>query len=188
MDKNLESYVKIYNMIEPQVCKQSIKELKSCKSWTQHEFYDYSSHQSASRSGNQELSITSENIPTSAYIMQKIWLGLQRYSDELNFPWFSSWHGYTAVRYNRYEKNKKMAEHCDHIHSIFDGEIKGIPTLTILGSLNDNYKGGEFIMYGDKEIKISQGDIMIFPSIFLYPHRVDPVTKGVRYSFVSWAW
>ena len=38
-----------------------------------------------------------------------------------------------------------MAEHCDHIHSIFEGERKGIPVMTALGSLNDDYMGGEFL-------------------------------------------
>jgi hypothetical protein len=32
------------------------------------------------------------------------------------------------------------------------------------------------------------GDVIIFPSTFLYPHKVNEVKKGIRYSFVSWAW
>jgi predicted 2-oxoglutarate/Fe(II)-dependent dioxygenase YbiX len=43
-------------------------------------------------------------------------------------------------------------------------------------------------MFGDEEIKFKTGDLLIFPSNFLYPHRVEPVTKGVRYSFISWTW
>ena len=57
-----------------------------------------------------------------------------------------------------------------------------------LGSLNNNYSGGEFIMFGDEYIKLDKGDIVVFPSNFLYPHRVEPVTNGTRYSFVSWVW
>jgi len=79
-----------------------------------------------------------------------------------------------------------MAEHCDHINSIFDGQRKGIPTLSIVGSLNDDYEGGDFIMFEDKKIDIKQGELIIFPSLFLYPHRVEPVIKGTRYSYVSW--
>ena len=81
-----------------------------------------------------------------------------------------------------------MAEHCDHIIINEAGTRKGIPVLSIIGSLNNDYEGGEFIMFQDEEIKLKQGDLMIFPSIFLYPHRVEPVTKGVRNTFVSWAW
>ena len=43
-------------------------------------------------------------------------------------------------------------------------------------------------MFTDTPVEIGKGDLLIFPSNFLYPHRVDPVTKGVRYSYVSWAW
>ena len=82
-----------------------------------------------------------------------------------------------------------MALHCDHIHDMFDGTRKGIPTLTILGLLNDDFEGGEFLMFDEeKEIKLKAGDIMIFPSVFLYPHKVAAVTKGVRDAFVSWVW
>ena len=70
-----------------------------------------------------------------------------------------------------------MAQHCDE--SVISLNIK----------LNNDYEGGEFLMFDEeKEFKIKAGEIMIFPSVFLYPHRVAPVTKGVRDTFVSWVW
>ena len=39
-----------------------------------------------------------------------------------------------------------------------------------------------------KKIDTRKGDLIIFPSNFLYPHKITPVTKGVRYSYVSWVW
>ena len=42
-------------------------------------------------------------------------------------------------------------------------------------------------MIRDKEIKLTRGDILIFPSNFMYPHKVKDITEGVRHSFVSWA-
>ena len=81
-----------------------------------------------------------------------------------------------------------MAEHCDHIHSMFDGTTKGIPIMSFVGVLNDDYEGGEFVMWKDKVIELKAGSVMIFPSIFLYPHRVEPIKKGTRHSFVSWAY
>jgi predicted 2-oxoglutarate/Fe(II)-dependent dioxygenase YbiX len=81
-----------------------------------------------------------------------------------------------------------MKLHCDHIHSMFDGERKGVPTLSILGSLNDDYEGGDLVMWETDKIQLKAGSIMIFPSNFMYPHRVDEVIKGTRYSYVSWVW
>ena len=37
------------------------------------------------------------------------------------------------------------------------------------------------------ESNLKKGDILLFPSTFLYPHRVEQVKKGTRYSFVTWA-
>ena len=70
---------------------------------------------------------------------------------------------------------------------MFDGERKGIPILSVLGVLNDDYEGGEFVLI-DEKINLSKGDIIVFPSNFMYPHKVEPVTKGTRYSYISWIW
>ena len=70
-----------------------------------------------------------------------------------------------------------MALHADHIHSMFDGERKGIPILSVLGVLNDDYEGGEFVLI-DEKIDLSKGDIIIFPSNFMYPHKVEHVKKN----------
>jgi predicted 2-oxoglutarate/Fe(II)-dependent dioxygenase YbiX len=71
---------------------------------------------------------------------------------------------------------------------LFDGERKGVPILTVLGLLNDDFEGGDFLMFDDKKLNLSAGDIVIFPSNFMYPHSVTTVTKGTRYSFVAWGW
>jgi len=53
--------------------------------------------------------------------------------------------------------------------------------------LNDDYEGGEFAFF-DREIKLTpkKGDALMFPSNYIYPHEVMPVTKGTRYSIVTW--
>lgn len=81
-----------------------------------------------------------------------------------------------------------MSEHCDHIYTMFDGERRGIPVLSVLGILNNNYSDGELVFWEDTVINTQAGDILIWPSNFMYPHKVNPVTNGMRYSFVSWAW
>lgn len=192
MEKDLNFYVKSYNIIPVDKCNEIIKKIENLN-WKQHEFYDVSTGNSSSLSGSRELDVaifpqTPEYSDDYAYVMQSIWKAYQNYLTDLNFPWFRSWEGFSPVRFNRYEKTRIMAEHCDHIHSLFDGQRKGIPTLTALGCLNEDYEGGEFVMYGDTIFPFKAGEIKIFPSCFLFPHRIDPVTSGIRYSFVSWAW
>jgi predicted 2-oxoglutarate/Fe(II)-dependent dioxygenase YbiX len=141
------------------------------------------------RSGSRELDIAyGRGVSTQPYIMQRIHDAYSEYLTRLQLPWFNGWSGFSEVRFNRYEESRLMAEHCDHIHSMFDGERKGIPTMTFLAALNDEYTGGEFVMWGDEHIPMAKGSAIVFPSCFLYPHRVDPVINGIRYSCVSWSW
>jgi len=53
--------------------------------------------------------------------------------------------------------------------------------------LNDDFEGGEFAFF-DRELKykLDKGDAIMFPSNFMYPHEVMPVTKGTRYSIITW--
>lgn len=53
--------------------------------------------------------------------------------------------------------------------------------------LNEDFEGGEFAFF-DRELKykLSKGDAIMFPSNFMYPHEVMPVTKGTRYSIITW--
>ena len=187
MEKNLEAYIKTYKMLDEETCKQTIKEIEEIH-WSQHTFYNVTDGSYGTRSGEKELDIGYSQTSTKNVIMQKIWDSYLNYVKDLNFSWWSSWSGFTEVRFNRYKETRLMAEHCDHIHSIFEGERKGIPVMTALGSLNDDYTGGEFVMFEDTVIPFKAGEIKIFPSCFLFPHRIDPVTEGTRYSFVSWAW
>lgn len=192
MNKNLSHYIKHYsNFLNEKLCIETVKQLEKLNksNWQEHDFYNPISKNFSKISGTKELSVTyNKEITTQKEIMDKIWQGLSNYMNDLDFKWFNSWQGYSQIRFNKYSKNKEMAEHCDHIQGLFDGERKGIPILSVLGVLNNNYVGGEFIILENEEIKFKVGDILIFPSIFLYPHKVKPVKKGKRYSFISWVW
>jgi predicted 2-oxoglutarate/Fe(II)-dependent dioxygenase YbiX len=96
---------------------------------------------------------------------------------------------FSSVRFNRYSPGQQMRKHHDHIHAIFDGQERGIPVLSLVGNLNDNYEGGELAFFeGDTRFALRTGDICMFPSSFLYPHEALEVTSGQRYSFALWAW
>jgi len=54
-------------------------------------------------------------------------------------------------------------------------------------ALNDDYEGGEWAFFNKKlNYKIAKGSAILFPSNFMYPHEIMPVTKGTRYSIVTW--
>lgn len=54
-------------------------------------------------------------------------------------------------------------------------------------ALNDGFEGGEFAFFnGEVSYKQAKGSMLLFPSSFQYPHQVNPVTSGTRYSIVTW--
>jgi len=189
MKLNLDNYVlKLSNFIDKKTCEEILKEIKKLK-WEEHFFYDVKENKNINVSGEKELEFAYTKSMNTEILMKKIWEALNEYVvKKHNFKWFLGWKGYSYVKFNKYSKNKEMALHCDHIHSLFPGEPKGIPILSIVGVLNENYTGGDFIMFKNKKIKLLQGDVIVFPSNFLFPHKVTEVKSGERFSFVSWAY
>jgi len=63
--------------------------------------------------------------------------------------------------------------------------------LSVILNINDDYEGGELCFFDQKynevkSLKLVKGSIVFFPSNFMYPHTIKPITKGQRYSIVSW--
>ena len=36
------------------------------------------------------------------------------------------------------------------------------------------------------KVELKTGDLVMFPSNFMYPHSVQPILSGTRYSIVCW--
>lgn len=186
VSENLTSYVGIYrNIVPADLCQKSISSLNDAD-FFQHTFYHPALKKRYTNSN--ELSVSHIENKYSSQLDNLVYEASVRYVTELGFSWFDSFDGHTKVRFNKYDQNTEMSIHCDRVQEMFDGNIKGVPTLSVLGLLNDNYEGGKFVMFNDTSFDLKQGDIIIFPSTFMYPHHVTPVTSGTRYSFISWVW
>ena len=84
----------------------------------------------------------------------------------------------------KYSAGGKYEIHTDHYTT-------SIRHLSIIMNLNDDYEGGDLVFTDQKEkeikrLKLSKGSVVFFPSNFMYPHGIQPITKGTRYSIVSW--
>ena len=60
--------------------------------------------------------------------------------------------------------------------------------LSLVFFLNDDFEGGDFI-FPEHNIRVrpKPGMMVCFPSNHHYLHGVEPVTKGKRYSIVTWS-
>lgn len=186
MNYDLRSYVKIYNgFLSESFSNTIVSKLKSV-GWELHTY----NVKGRSYSFDNDLSISYPDLPEQMILKLQISDLLKRYifEDMKDLTWWKTWDGYSEVRFNKYETGTEMKTHCDHIKTLFDGGDKGVPILTVLGGLNDDYEGGELIMWDDYVVPLKAGTVMVFPSNFMYPHKVNVVTKGVRYSYVSWVW
>jgi hypothetical protein len=186
MNQNLHEYVKVYKQqIDSDICDLTVSEL-SRQEFALHSFYYEDTDEY--KSNPNELSSNWNPIMTQGAIIHATWTSILNYVSEFNFKWWHGWQGHTMPKYNKYEVGTEMKEHCDHIKDMFDGHRRGIPILSVVGSLNNEYSGGEFVMFGDRIYELDKGDIIVFPSNFMYPHKVNPVTNGIRYSYASWVW
>ncbi len=84
----------------------------------------------------------------------------------------------------KYNPGGKYEIHTDHFTSTNRN-------LSVIINLNDDYEGGDLIFtdQNEKEIKrlkLGKGSMVFFPSNFMYPHGIQPITKGTRYSIVAW--
>tara|TARA_R100001377_G_C3186681_1_gene108836 strand:+ start:442 stop:978 length:537 start_codon:yes stop_codon:yes gene_type:complete len=91
---------------------------------------------------------------------------------------------HTDFRLNKYDVDGFMSPHCDNIHHSH-GQLYGYPQATVLFFLNDNYEGGEFYV-AENCYSPKSGSAIIFPANFMFPHEVKKITKGERWSIVSW--
>jgi hypothetical protein len=200
MQTNMMDYcLKLENFLDEKFCDQSINVLDSA-SYVKHEWDGYGESFADDEATNKAdfankysdvVDFDNTTGPGIEEIDKHIIVNLKdaflKYLGAFKYGWFRGWQGYTGIKFNRYTEGQEMRLHWDNIHSMFDGERRGVPILSVIGLLNDDYEGGELYI-SENKTEMKKGDLIIFPCSFMYPHEVKPVTKGVRHSYVSWLW
>ena len=204
MQKNIEDYLFLKeNFLSDDFCDHTT-DILSKAPFKKHDFDKYEEEQYALNA--EELSEESETLDINSlsnlnnmflgreiekidtHIMGNIGGVLKEYLTSFEYSWIRGWGGYSPVKHIRYTPGQEMRAHWDNVNSIFPGEPKGIPMISIIGFMNDDYEGGNMFLSEDKKIDVKKGSLLVFPSSFMYPHQITPITKGVRHSYVSWVW
>jgi prolyl 4-hydroxylase len=86
---------------------------------------------------------------------------------------------YEAFNFVKYEgKGKHFNVHADHGPAY-------VTTVSVVAYLNDDYEGGEiYFPRFDLTITPKQGDVVVFPSTYIYEHASLPMKSGTKYSVV----
>lgn len=84
-----------------------------------------------------------------------------------------------ALNFVKYGPGQHFEEHTDHGFSYNC-------VVSMVGYVNDDYDGGEInFRLQNIKVKPKAGDLFIFPSNFMYPHKAMPVSAGTKYSIVT---
>ena len=120
--------------------------------------------------------------------------GLKEYASKIrSFNWSyydtKSFHCSEMIirRYN--EGSEFKFHHDDIIGEIFPHWFlrrQNILTCNFYFSDANNYEGGDLVFTCGKTFHPSMGDIIIFPSNWMFYHEVQKITKGKRYSGTVW--
>ena len=89
-----------------------------------------------------------------------------------------------AIQIGKYEEGNGHYDWHTDTHVFDNGKQRKLSVSVLLNDPSE-FEGGSFDFDdGEENLLKSRGSILVFPSFLR--HRVTPVTKGVRYSAVSW--
>jgi hypothetical protein len=116
--------------------------------------------------------------------LQQLWQDLydrklsvvKDYSRKFNVGELRYWE---AMNFVKYGPGQHFQEHTDHGYSYNC-------VVSLVAYPNDDYVGGELEFRLQKlKVKPRAGDLFIFPSNFMYPHKSLPVESGTKHSIVT---
>lgn len=182
--ESLEKYiVEFENVISDKLCENIISEYDNFHEWTNAEtasgFRPNVRNCSSINMSEPKIIIRNEiprkNIDNNLYlIFSDIANNLQKKYANLVISKDS---GYNLLKY---QENQFYIQHVD-------SSATYPRTISCSICLNDNYEGGEFCFFDGKlKYNLKKGSAIAFPSNFMYPHQIRPVTRGTRYSIITW--
>jgi hypothetical protein len=182
--KKLSDYIVIIDdAITDALCDSVLNEYKNCEDWLAA--VTAAGKTDAERQCH-TIGISFENVinknknvrlPLDKYMHVTAGNVIRKYKQKFNRCNIEQDSGYELLRY------KEGQFYTSHVDS-FKDRPRAVSCSFIL---NDDYEGGEFAFF-DRELKykLKKGSCIMFPSNFMYPHEIMPVTSGTRYSIITW--
>ena len=194
-DTKLDECIYVAEKIIPtDLCDAVVKEIEGSEEWQPHRWYSNTADDHMSEE-TMELDVYFASPELQKQLSPFIINSAKLYNQHYSYQHPSCiektgqfMNTFCPLRFNRYEPGQIMRQHHDHIYDIFDGEKKGVPVLSFILNFNDDYEGADLFFWEDTLVPLGKGDIIMFPSNWLFPHGVTEAKKGKRYSGVCWGW
>jgi predicted 2-oxoglutarate/Fe(II)-dependent dioxygenase YbiX len=186
----LDKYIIIVEDVLPAVLtEQILVEYKESNDWIKGTTYNLSDYRNCETIGISFEQVINKNLNVRVNIDEMFFnvasKALKKYNE--NVPPILS-NSYFAQKDTGYEllKYEVGGFYKQHTDSANAGNTPH-RILSCSFALNDDYEGGEFAFF-DRELvyKLKKGSCIMFPSSFMYPHEIMPVTSGTRYSIITW--
>lgn len=184
MSFDLRDYIVVFeNIIPNELCDEVLAEYDNDKNWM-NTVTNGGSRRDIRRCdaiNMSDLSVIKQNQEKRKNIDDKLFAcaadAISKYNEKFEHAKIQGDSGYTLLRY---QEGEFYTQHTDHF-------LQQPRIVSCSFTLNDNFEGGEFGFF-DRELvyKPPKGSALMFPSNFMYPHEVMPVTRHVRYSIITW--
>ena len=184
--KSLDSYIKHFpNLVKPSFCESIISEFRGDPDW----------HKAVVAIETGEEARKCDVLPISSPSVVGVNPNRQLIDQELFNIFGSVGNGYLSVFGMCGYSNDSGYDllhytpggHYDyHVDSGFGGEDLRVLSMILNLSSMDDYSGGRLEFEEGPKFDLDQGDVIVFPSNFCFPHRITPVKSGERYSIVTW--
>ena len=111
------------------------------------------------------------------HIIHKTLAHRDKYYEFINSKVFPSEHAFEQFRIKKY--NPDGIDQFDTHVDVIDHETSR-RYLSFMWYLNDVNEGGKTV-FKDIEIQPKQGTLIVFPPLWMYPHKGEPPTSGSKY-------
>ncbi len=186
-NNTLGQYIEVFENILPEnFCDRILKEYSNSEDWINATISDNNNPLNENVRRCKQINISSNYIIEKNHEERKkidkllyeyVTTAVKKYSNKHQHFKIDIDTGYNLLKY---DEEDFYIEHTDSY-------TKEQRSISCSLHLSDDYEGGEFAFFDrDLTYKCKKGSALLFPSNFMYPHEIMPVTKGTRYSIITW--
>lgn len=177
MDLDVLSYIQVYDVTLPD------RFLDQLRSAYEHDMYPAKVDNNVLNTNARNCLIHAITDPYHKHIVHGIIDGvLKQYTAMFPALRVSKTHK-DVYEFLKYTEGGHFHQHVDY------SSLNTTRAVSISILLNDGFEGGDVAFFDGKHtVRLRKHQALLFPSNFMFPHCVQPVTQGERYVILGWVY